>query len=82
MTTNYKKILFIAALMLFQIALCNAVYAQKPIDNKSAEVAARVFYKKYLPLFGVMVKIFQTKNCLLFPPFVVCNSISNSIGLL
>lgn len=52
MTIHYNKTLFIAALLLFQIALGDAIYAQKPVDNKSAEVAARAFYKKYLPLFG------------------------------
>ncbi len=52
MPINYKKFLFIAALMLFQMAQCDGIYAQKSVDNKSAEVAARAFYKKYLPLFG------------------------------
>jgi hypothetical protein len=52
MTNNYKKLLFIAVLMLSHVVWGSAIYAQKPGREKSVKIAAAAFYKKYLPQFG------------------------------
>jgi len=51
-TVNYKKTLFITALVIFQIAFCAENYAQKARGEKAVKATAKIFYKKYLPLFG------------------------------